>query len=75
MQINAKVKPNTKHREEVIADSEGNLTVYTKAPATENRANIAAAQLIAKYLRVSKTNVQLVRGHTSAHKIFKIDKT
>ena len=73
MIITAIIKPNSKHREEVVAGDDGSLTVFTKSPAVEGRANEAATRLLAKYYGVSKSRVRLVRGHTSKHKVFEID--
>ena len=74
MLISTTLKPNSKHREEVIDNGDGTLTIFTKAPATEGKANEAAVRLLAKYYRARRSQVHLVRGHTSRHKIFEIDK-
>lgn len=58
MKISAKIKPNSRHREEVVANDDSSLTIYTKAPAIEGRANLAA--------------VKLVRGAASRNKVFEI---
>lgn len=73
MRVVATIKPNSKHREEVVASEDG-LVIYTKAPATEGKANQAAARLLAAHFGVSKTKVRLVRGSTSKLKVFEIDK-
>lgn len=72
MKISAKIKPNSRHREEVVADDDGALTIYTKAPAIEGRANLAAIRLVAKYYGVAPSRVKLVRGATSRNKVFEI---
>ena len=72
MKISAKVKPNSRYREEVVANDDGSLTVYTKAPAIEGRANLAAIKLLAKYYGVAPSRVKLVRGATSRNKVFEI---
>ena len=73
MKISARLKPNSRHREEVITNNDGSLTIYTKAPAIEGRANLAAAKLLAKYLGVAPSKVKLLRGASSKYKIFEID--
>lgn len=73
MLVTTTLKPNSKHREEVVMGDDGSLTVFTKSPAVEGRANEAATRLLAKYYGVSKSRVRLVRGHTSKHKVFEID--
>ena len=72
MKISAKIKPNSRHREEVVANSDGSLTIYTKAPAIEGRANLAAIKLVAKHYGVAPSRVKLVRGTTSRNKVFEI---
>lgn len=72
MKISAKIKPNSCHREEVVANDDGSLTVYTKVPAIEGRANLAAVKLVAKYYGVASSRVKLVRGVASRNKVFEI---
>ena len=73
MKIPATIKPNSRHREEVVVDSDGTYVIYTKAPAIEGRANAAATKLLAKHFGVAQSRVKLVRGATSKHKVFNID--
>jgi len=73
MQITVKIKPNSKHREEVVEQSDGSLMVYTKAAAIEGRANDALVRLLAEYYSVPKSRVTIVRGATSRQKIVQID--
>ena len=73
MKISAHLKPNSRHREEVVVDSDGTYIIYTKAPAIEGRANAAAIKLLAKYFGVAQSRVKLVRGSTSKHMVFSID--
>ena len=73
MKISAHLKPNSRHREEVVVDSNGTYIIYTKAPAIEGRANVAAIKLLAKYFGVSQSRVKLVRGAMSKYKTFDID--
>lgn len=72
MKISAKIKPNSRHREEVVVNDDGSLTIYIKAPAIEGRANLAAVKLVAKYYGVTPSRVKLVRGATSRNKVFEI---
>ena len=72
MKISVKIKPNSRYREEVVAGDDGSLVVYTKAPAIEGRANLAAVKLLAKYYGVAPSRVKLVRGVTSRNKMFEI---
>ena len=74
MKISVHLKPNSRHREEVVANDDGSLTVYTKVPAIEGRANLAAAKLLAKHFGVALSKIKLVRGAASKYKVFEIDK-
>lgn len=73
MKISVRIKPNSRHREEVVKNDDDTLTVYVKAPAIEGRANAAAIKLLAKHFKVASSKVKLVRGATSKYKIFEID--
>ena len=74
MKISVKIKPNSRHREEVVVNDDDSLTIYIKAPAIEGRANLAAAKLLAKHYGVAPSKVKLVRGATSKYKVFEVDK-
>ena len=73
MKISVYIKPNSRHREEVVKNDDDTLTVYIKAPAIEGRANAAAIKLLAKHFKVASSKVKLVHGATSKYKIFEID--
>ncbi len=73
MKVSVRIKPNSRHREEVVPNDDGSLTIYTKAPAIEGRANAAAIKLLAKYFKVAPSKVKLTRGATSKYKTFEID--
>lgn len=74
MKISVLIKPNSRHREEVVVGDDGVLTIYIKAPAIEGRANAAAVKLLAKHFGVAPSKIKLVRGATSKYKVFEIDK-
>ena len=74
MKISVRLKPNSRHREEVVVNDDSSLTVYTKAPAIEGRANAAAVKLLAKHFGVAPSKIKLVRGAISKYKVFEIDK-
>ena len=73
MKIPATIKPNSRHREEVVVGSDGTYVIYTKAPAIEGRANAAAIKLLAKYFGLAQSGVRLVRGARAKRKVFLID--
>jgi hypothetical protein len=74
MKFSVHLKPNSRHREEVVVGDDGVLTVYTKAPAIEGRANLATVKLLAKYFGVASSKVKLLRGTASKYKVFEVDK-
>jgi hypothetical protein len=55
MKISVQLKPKSRHREEVITNDDGSLTIYTKAPAIEGRANLAAVNSKYKVFEIDKT--------------------
>jgi len=62
-----KVKPNAA-KTEILSVEEGFLRVSVKAPAEDNRANIA---LIKFFSRLTKKQVKIIRGLTSKTKVLK----
>lgn len=75
MKFSILLKPNSRHREEVVVGDDGVLTIYIKAPAIEGRANLAAVKLLAKHFSVAPSKVKLLRGATSKYKVFEVDKS
>ena len=75
MRISVHLKPNSRHREEVVPNDDGSLMIYTKAPAIEGRANVAAVKLLAKHFGVASSKVKLLRGASSKYKMFEIDQS
>lgn len=72
MKITVQLKPNSRHRQEVIKNPDGTYTIYTKAPATENRANQSAIALLSDYFSVPKSCIRLTKGRAAKHKTFEI---
>lgn len=71
MKIAVIVHPNNKNPR-VEKDLFENLHVYVNAPPLEGKANIAAIKSLSEYFQTSTTNVRLVSGFKSKHKIFEI---
>ncbi len=74
MKISAHLKPNSRHRSEVVENDDGTLTIYTKAPAVEGRANLEATKLLAEHFKIPKSRIKLIHGAASKIKIFEVDK-
>lgn len=48
--------------------TDGKLKVYVTAPPADGAANQAVIELLAKHLKVPKSSVQVIAGHTSRDK-------
>ena len=69
--LSIKVQPRASANE--IGEPLGNeLRVKVTAPPTDNAANEALLRLLAEQLDCPRGQVELVRGHTSRHKVVKL---
>ncbi|HEY9175159.1 MAG TPA: DUF167 domain-containing protein [Verrucomicrobiae bacterium] len=69
--LSVKVQPRASRDE--IGEALGNeLRVKVTAPPVDAAANEALVRLLAKTLDCPRGRVELVRGHTSRHKLFKL---
>lgn len=73
MKVAIIVHPNAK-KERVEKDLFGGLHVYVNQPPLEGKANQATIEALAIYFKVSKSNIKLISGAKSKHKIFEIIK-
>ena len=71
MKVKVKVIPKSSvaHIEE---DFEGNLRVKLKSPPIKGQANRELIERLAKYYKVSKSQVNIISGQTSKNKIVEI---
>ena len=67
-----RVKPGSKKGPLVQPALDGSLLVYVREPAVDGKANQAVTKLLADYLNVPKSRVQMISGKTSRLKHFKI---
>ncbi|MDR7898450.1 DUF167 domain-containing protein [Thermosynechococcus sp. JY1334] len=65
------VKPNAR-TSSVSVNSDGQLVVAVRAPATEGRANEELIAVLAAYFQVPKSRIQLTKGHTSRYKVVEL---
>lgn len=72
MKLRVVIKPNSKHKEGLEQLADGTHVLYTKQPATEGKANVAAIAIIARHFHVPKSLVALSAGATSRYKTFEI---
>ena len=69
--VSVKVQPRSSKNEigEALGDK---LRITVTAPPVDSAANEAVVKLLAKTLGIGRTSVELVRGQTSRHKVFRI---
>lgn len=70
--VRAVIKPNSRKGPLVEELPDGTLQLWVRAPATEGKANKAAAELLAAHFGVPKSTVRLTAGATSRYKRFEI---
>ena len=70
--ITVRVTPRA-HRNEIVGVAGGALKVKLNAPPVEGAANAALCAFLAEALRVRKSAVTLVSGHTSRSKVVRVD--
>ena len=71
MKISVKVKANAKQQKiEAIAD--GSLKISLKSPPIDGKANLELISLLAKYFKVSKSQVMIKSGQNNQSKIVEI---
>lgn len=71
MKIEVVVHPNSKNPR-VEKDLTEMIHVYVNAPPLEGKANKAVIESLAKFLKVKKSGIILIRGEKSKNKVFKI---
>ena len=71
MKIKATVKPRAKKRE-VVKNAEGDYVVSVISPAEEGKANEEVINTVAKYFKLAKSRVKIVRGLKSKKKILEV---
>lgn len=71
MTISVSVKPQVK-KESVTRISASEYQVAVKAPPHDGKANLAVIKLLADYFSVPKSQIKIVRGHTTKRKILAI---
>ena len=66
-------KPGSTKGPLVEISADGVLTVFLAARAVDGAANEALIEVLANHFGVRKSDVTIVRGHSSRHKIVEID--
>jgi uncharacterized protein len=71
MMISVKAKPAARE-ERVEKIDETNFVVSIKEPPVKGKANASIARALARYFKVSNSQVRLVTGFSSKQKVFEI---
>jgi uncharacterized protein (TIGR00251 family) len=71
MRINVKVKPSA-GRNEIIKIDETHFEVRVTVPPEKGKANQRTLEILAKYFKVPKSKINLIRGETYKEKVFDI---
>ena len=71
MIINVKVKPNASKNEVIQIDS-NTFEVKTTATPENGKANQSVVELLAKFFRVGKTKISIIKGQTGRLKVVEI---
>ncbi len=72
MRISVKVKANSKQERVEKIDDE-NFLVRVKAKPADGKANEAVIKALADHFDTARSNIVLLKGHTSRQKIFEIN--
>ena len=72
MRITIKVKTNA-GRNEVMKVDDGNFEVKTTITPEDGKANASVIEQLAKYFRVAKSKVNIVKGKTAHVKVVEIE--
>ena len=70
--IDVRVQPNAS-RNQVDGFEDGTLRLRVTAPPADGKANTGVIALLAKTLGVSRSRLEIVRGHSSRNKVVSID--
>jgi len=72
MDITVRVKPGS--RKGPLVETDGDITtVYLQQRAVDGKANAALVEILAAHFGVSKSRVDILRGHTSRTKVVRVD--
>ena len=68
-----KISPNASKNE--IIKSNGEIKIKVTAQPIDNKANKAVIEFLSKELKIPKTSIEIIKGHTSKEKtvLFKIN--
>ncbi|KQH80443.1 hypothetical protein AO501_15695 [Mycobacterium gordonae] len=67
-----KVKPGSRKGPRVEVGADGQLTIYVREQAVDGKANDAVTRVLAAYLDVPRSRIELASGATSRLKRFRV---
>ncbi|WP_310767056.1 DUF167 domain-containing protein [Mycobacterium sp. Z3061] len=67
-----KVKPGSRKGPRVEVGTDGQLTIYVREQAADGKANDAVTRVLAAYLDVPRSRIELISGATSRLKRFRV---
>lgn len=73
MRVAVLVKANSRKGPLVEVVVDGALIVFIREVAADGKANAAVLKLLAKHYGVSKSNITIISGQTSRHKLLEIN--
>lgn len=71
MKYTVQVKPGSA-KELVEEQPDGSLIIRTRKKAHDGEANTAVVEMLSEYFNTAKTNITILKGQTSRHKIIEI---
>ena len=73
MSVDLTVTVQPKSSQNKIAVENGAVKVWVNAPPVDGEANEAVVKLISKALKIAKSKIEIVRGHSSREKTLRIE--
>lgn len=71
--VTVRVKPGSKKGPLVELDPAGEMTIYVRERAVDGKANAAVIRVLAEYLDMPRSRIELISGATGRLKRFRID--
>ncbi len=68
-----KVRVIPRARTEGIVEEDRGLVIKVRDPPEGGKANRRVIELVAKYLNVPKSKIEIIRGHRSRDKLLKVE--
>jgi len=62
------VKVKTGSKKDWVEESDGKVTIFTKEPARDNKANFAVIDILSEYFNIPKRNISIKHGLKSKRK-------